>query len=1670
MSWEEYKKKREQNKNNVNTNISSNTNTEMSSWEKYKQKREQDKKTSTSISSSNELPRANTKSNSMSNKKQNSYSNIAQKQAILNAIENNSLQDSSMLNTRQVLQDLEAQGAKTKKLNPTLANIEYTAKKFTKNAGDAIKSMAIQQRTENAVYNELYGDALSSLENMANDARKKIGKEEMQGVPNLYYKSRDEQLNKINELYKEISTPVDKPIGVTKGGEAAGQISGTIGRMAPSIAMSFIPGAGPVLSSMTMGMSVSGEDIGKGLSEGESLQQAKLGGDLKGLASIGIEKVTGGVKIGGAGKLDDLVGNVIAKKTSNKVTNFLATKGYQIVGEVAEENIENIAGYAIDKFIDNKDISVFKEAWKDAGETSKMTFLTTLVLNCLGVGGSNQSVYTEVENITGKKLTAKQTQAIDKVIAETQNEINKTEAINNETLPVQDERNTYAIKEQIKQDSENFAKQVDSVKNGTFPRNDMLVLGNTPKVLKDIGLSDLPITMTQKHLDTIMNETGKYKGANYHNLGEDIVKQLPEAINNPLDVVKSNTQDNSIVLTTYLADKQNRPIIASIKIDGKGTVNDIRIDTNVMTSAYGRNNYDKFMKDNIQKGNLLYDIDQGVIKKVTGERLQLPIRSNFISNDTKTRFQLPRISTTTNTINNSITPLNKNVNYNNKYAQQSQNDTSNNPNVLSTAKNNVAERAKKTMTPAEIANLRAENANTTPKLEQRNYAKGNKQSSFVSNIITDAKFLNEDLRQEMSKEENIKYYQGITNEKTLEKAYTDLKNGGAKETLNWFNKDNKNTSAEDVAKGWILLKQYQDSGDYQSAVEVAKKMRTMATSAGQAVQAYNILSRLTPEGMFYYAQSELNEAYNKMVEGKSKKWIDENASKFDLTPEETQIIMDTMKEVSTMEDGRAKTVKLAEIQKLVSDKIPPTAGQSIKAWMRISMLFNFKTQVRNIVGNAVIVPVNAGSDIFASAMDRLIAKKTGVRTTGTTKIKNYSKGFKKGLYESYDDFRRGINTRNIEGNRFEVKEGKNFKNEGIGKALNRVDNTLSFALDGGDRGFYEATFTNSINNQLVLNNKTEATQDMIDIATTEALQRTWQDNNAYTQTVLTIRNALNGKIGKHKGMGYGLGDVLIPFAKTPANLTKAIVDYSPIGLVKTLALDARKFTNSLKNGQYSPQLQHRFVQNLGKGMAGSVLYVVAYGLASAGIATGESDKDKDVKNFMKNSLGIGSYSIKIGDKSFSYDWAQPIATPLAIMTNYVKYSKDNPDANALEKGINAFNIGSEQLLEQSFMESLNTVLNGSGTTLENLSQAVLELPARAVPTFSKQIANMVDGTQRTTFEYGKPVKSSINSVIAGIPVLSKTLPASVDTLGNEIQKYGGKNHILNVMLNPANTNKGQLSKAGEEIYNVYMQTGDTTIFPRTAPYYIKSDGETITMTSSERNEFQKTTGKYVENAVNGLLKDKDYNKLSDEKKSEIINEIVTDSYAKAKYDILKIDTEEYEKLRNTLKTVSTTSYYSYKFKTDGMKKDSEKIDVLIDANYTNKEKTTLYETYILSPEDEKYPIIKEVFTENGLNITKYLKYKNQGFEADKTDDGTVDGKTINGSKKKKVWDYIDNMRITYTQKLILYALEYEPSTNSQKQQVINYVKTLKGVTESEKLEMLGKFKGVTIYKNGKYLY
>ena len=889
----------------------------------------------------------------------------------------------------------------------------------------------------------------------------------------------------------------------------------------------------------------------------------------------------------------------------------------------------------------------------------------------------------------------------------------------------------------------------------------------------------------------------------------------------------------------------------------------------------------------------------------------------------------------------------------------------------------------KKLNPIEISNLTKNDATTTPKLPKVEDSKvGKGESHYWSNINEKTNMLSDDTKKAILSRDDIKYYKQITNKESLNEAFDKLNKSGASETFRWSNIDSKTATATDVAEGWILLKQYNDAGDYDSAIVVAKKMKEMGTSAGQTVQAFNIMERMTPEGMVKYAQSELTDAYNIMVKNKTKEWIDKYRSDFDLQPNEVKFIVDTMKEVQNMEDGYSKKVKLAEIQKMMTDKLPPDKNSRLKSWMRISMLFNPKTQVRNVVGNALIMPVNSISDVISSKVDKIIAKKTGVRTTGTTDIKAMLKGIKKGAYEATNDYKKGINTKDMDGNRFEISNQKSFSEKNlIGKSLNRTEALLNYVMDIGDRVFSEAAFENSLQNQMTLNNTTEVTQEMIDIAHTEALQRTWNDNNNYTKFVLDVRRGLN----RIKVAGYGLGDVLIPFAKTPANLTKAIVDYSPAGLVSTITKGIN-LKNSLSNGQYTAKMQHQFVQSLGKATAGTMLYVLGIALAKAGITSGESDDDKDTRDFIKNALGISSYSIKIGDKSFTYDWAQPIAAPLSITANVVN-SKKNKETALSEAIVGSLDTAGSILLEQSFLSSLNDVLSDNDGVASGIVNEILELPSRAVPTFAKQIADLVDDTQRQTYEYDSPIKTAKNKIIAKLPGVSKTLSASVDTMGREIKKYGGRSNVFNVFLNPSNVNTKNISESAEEIYRLYKATGDQTIMPRVSPYYINQNNEKVILNTEQRANYSKVSGQIIEDNLKILLSNNNYQKLNDTEKSEIVKNIVDYSYNVARKEITGIEmSNTYNKVNFYTSTGGKVSdYYLAKNKIAEIKEEY--------AGQTKAKKANIFK-YINGLNLSK---AQKILLFNATTTYSIKEYKNYMFNY-------INNLKITKSEKEKIWN------------------------------------------------------------------
>lgn len=169
---------------------------------------------------------------------------------------------------------------------------------------------------------------------------------------------------------------------------------------------------------------------------------------------------------------------------------------------------------------------------------------------------------------------------------------------------VQDAEQTGEVKFSKKM---SFADQVDAVLDDSVDfTNSHVYVMDTPKVLTDLGLRKLPLLMTAKHIYTTARDGGKYKKVNYHDLGADLLKQIPGAMESPVAVMESATKGDSVVMVLELFDKNKNPVIVSVKLDGFGNYEMVEIEANVITSVYGKDGFNDFVLAAFKDDRFLY--------------------------------------------------------------------------------------------------------------------------------------------------------------------------------------------------------------------------------------------------------------------------------------------------------------------------------------------------------------------------------------------------------------------------------------------------------------------------------------------------------------------------------------------------------------------------------------------------------------------------------------------------------------------------------------------------------------------------------------------------------------------------------------------------------------------------------------------------------------------------------------------------------------------------------------------------------------------------------------------------------------------------------------------------------------------------------------------------------
>jgi len=981
-----------------------------------------------------------------------------------------------------------------------------------------------------------------------------------------------------------------------------------------------------------------------------------------------------------------------------------------------------------------------------------------------------------------------------------------------------------------------------------------------------------------------------------------------------------------------------------------------------------------------------------------------------------------------------------------------------------------------------------------------------KESKLYTNTATNSKLFT-DIVEAAKTNPELKKYTSTTRQKDTQSAISRIKGQGENAPMNFLAKDRLDSVDTQVAK--ILMTYYKAKGDVDSEIAIYNRIRQESTKSGQFIESIKSLKDLSPAAVVNIIQSDLDRATSELENSRDpivKAWLKENLAKTKLTQAEREWVYQMAAKASKMEfDSPQYRQTYALINAFVADRIPKSISAKVKSFRRMAMLFNPKTMTRNFLGNKLMELPNMLADFAGSRLDATLAKKSGIRTQGTLDTKAYREGKKIGISEAKQDRDLGINTRRT--NPFEMQEGKTWNNETkTGKALNWVEKWMNYALDRGDRPFEEAIYYNSLANQMRLNNVEVATETMKEIAQAEADKKTWKNSGKMAKVASKTREVLNtAHIGE-----MGLGDLVLPFVMTPANLAVATYDYSPAAVI-SVAKNAKKYSEAMKSGKDVATAQKAFVDSFGKAVTGTLLYAVAYAIAKSGAITGGEDEDKDVRAMMR-AQGFQPYSIKIGDKYYSYDWAQPIANPFAVMAELhrqAEISKNTPGGdkanNAFKAITEAFTIGGDRLYEQSFLKSINTLLSAESPQ-EGLIDFAVDIPSSFVPTLFKQIADVTDGGYKATYDSNNLLSMMFDKVLAKIPGAKSTLPTKRDTLGKEIEMYGGQNGLINSFINPGRLSKDTAGAIGNEIMDVYNNTGDAAIMPQVAPtsmrYDINGDGELekIDFDTSQQAVLQERMGTIVADGVDSLLNNDVYQNASYEEKATALTSLV--QYAKAKaieesgyvegYEIksgnaLQIDNYHskglsipeavlYDSMINPIKSLKDVNGDSIPGSQNGQK--AYIIDNMQISNYSKNIMLQLISPTAKNPETvdslqqlytqqdfidyytlprSDYMVINNYSRDDYDMATKYYNISGTDFAnfsnqlATLKSDYDKNGEVIEGSKKAKVTQYINSLDLSVAQKVYLYK-NAGYSVSAWKSQMYNYINS-KDISADEKYQM-----------------
>lgn len=433
--------------------------------------------------------------------------------------------------------------------------------------------------------------------------------------------------------------------------------------------------------------------------------------------------------------------------------------------------------------------------------------------------------------------------------------------------------------------------------------------------------------------------------------------------------------------------------------------------------------------------------------------------------------------------------------------------------------------------------------------------------------------------------------------------------------------------------------------------------------------------------------------------------------------------------------------------------------------------------------------------------------------------------------------------------------------------------------NGADASIFDATDAQSL--------------DLLDKARAHAIQQALINTyHAESKTASAVAKFKADLRGSDNFASRVLGDIVegqLPFVKTPINVAKQSLQYSPLGFVSTAAEGVKVARGT---GDVNLMLDHAAAS-----VTGSVLFALGGILAEKGLLTagiGDDEKDK------ANLEGRQEYSLQLVDDdgklhSYTIDWANAAAIPMFAGAEYAKLAAS--DGASLNSVASASQQVLEPLLEMSFLQGLNDNLESLRYSEDPYiygmaKQSLSSYATQGIPTLAGQVARSIDPVRRSTYSGTTGIESDIgytaNKIRNKIPFLSETGQPYIDAFGDTQPNTGGSfaGRLAYNMLSPGYYSETTDDPVKQGVLDLANSSGDNSVIPEVAEKKVSwtSDKErhSYQLSPQEYTDFATQSGQLRKDMAEAVL-DSRYN---EEQQVQLIPELYSTAGKIAALDIV----------------------------------------------------------------------------------------------------------------------------------------------------------------------------------------